>query len=156
MADQQKFVLRGLEKEDLAQAALVYGRAFEEPWAEAALLDLLKMKGAFGYCLTDAQEQSLAGFVLATSLFETAEILTIAVDPKHQGKGLALALMQAAEAFALQQEAEVMLLEVAEDNDPARRLYDKLGYQEISRRKGYYRRAGGVRVDAFNMSKALG
>ena len=39
-------------------------------------------------------------------------------------------------------------LEVAEDNDPARLMYAKLGFHETTRRKNYYKRSGGLCCDA--------
>lgn len=149
------YTLRGLEKGDLKQAAVIYGRAFEEPWGEAALLDLLRMKGAFGFAVVETSSQKLVAFVLSRSLFEEGEILTIAVDPSLQGKGLASALMQSAQSQAKSQGAEKMFLEVAADNKAAQALYAKLGYEELSRRKGYYKRAGGVRIDAYNLWASL-
>ncbi|WP_420548361.1 ribosomal protein S18-alanine N-acetyltransferase [Curvivirga sp.] len=152
---QSPYQLNVLQKTDLKEAANVYSHAFVEPWGEAALLDLLRMKGAFGYRVIDNASKKLVAFVLARSLFEEGEILTIAVDPLAQGKGLAFTLMQAAEAQSKAQGAEKMFLEVAADNKGAQRLYKKLGYEELSRRKGYYKRAGGIRVDAYNLWKKL-
>ncbi|MTI08604.1 ribosomal protein S18-alanine N-acetyltransferase [Curvivirga aplysinae] len=152
---QSPYQLSALQKTDLKEAANVYGRAFVEPWGEAALLELLRMKGAFGYRVTENGSKKLVAFVLARSLFEEAEILTIAVDPIVQGQGLAFTLMQAAEVQAKAQGAEKMFLEVAADNKQAQGLYFKLGYEELSRRKGYYKRVGGIRVDAYNLWKKL-
>jgi ribosomal-protein-alanine N-acetyltransferase len=44
-----------------------------------------------------------------------------------------------------------ILLEVRQDNEPARALYAKNGFTEISRRVGYYARFG----DAVVMEKKL-
>ncbi|MGO2536168.1 MAG: GNAT family N-acetyltransferase, partial [Brachybacterium tyrofermentans] len=51
--------------------------------------------------------------------------------------------------------AERLLLEVREDNDRARSFYARAGYQEIDRRKGYYR-IRGRRIDALVMQRDLG
>ena len=50
--------------------------------------------------------------------------------------------------------AEQLFLEVRVSNVPAQGLYRKLGFVEISRRKGYYPTNGG-REDAIVMQKAL-
>lgn len=47
-----------------------------------------------------------------------------------------------------------MLLEVREDNDRARSFYRRAGYQEIGRRRGYYR-IRGRSIDAIVMERAL-
>ncbi len=146
---------RPLKKTDLKTAAKIYEQAFDEPWGEAALLDLFSMKGGYGFMADIKLDGGLrpVGFVLARSLFEDAEILTIAVGPEHQGKGVALGLMSLSHQQAINMGAEKMFLEVAADNVAAQGLYDKLGYVELSIRKKYYRRAGGGRIDAYNLVK---
>jgi lipid A disaccharide synthetase len=49
-----------------------------------------------------------------------------------------------------------LLLDVAEDNTPARRLYVRLGFTEDGRRKGYYTAGRPAPVDALLMSRAIG
>lgn len=156
--DSPMYAYRKLVKTDLSSAAAIYAAAFDEPWGEAALLDLLRMQGAYGFIATykgSDVSPDTSGFVLARYLFEEAEILTIAVNPTSQGKGIAKELMAAAQKYASDKGAEKMFLEVAADNRAARSLYHKLGYEELSVRKGYYRRVGGKRIDAHNMSKTL-
>ena len=46
------------------------------------------------------------------------------------------------------QGAHAAVLEVAVDNAAARALYHQVGFAEVGRREAYYRRPGGVRVDA--------
>jgi ribosomal-protein-alanine N-acetyltransferase len=48
-----------------------------------------------------------------------------------------------------------MFLEVAAGNIAARALYDRAGYCECGRRKGYYQRPDATRDDAVVMEKAL-
>lgn len=151
-----QYQIRPLLKEDIKTAAVIFEAAFIEPWGEAALLDLLKGKGCFGYCVFDPlnTSQQILGFVLCRTLFENGEILTIAVHPEAQGRKLAQKLMQAVHNSALKREAEIMFLEVAVDNIAAIRVYEKLGYKVISTRKKYYRRPDGF-VDALNMQLNL-
>ena len=52
-------------------------------------------------------------------------------------------------------EARRLYLEVAASNAAALRLYQKLGFAEIGRRKGYYERPGSPPEDAINLSLAL-
>jgi ribosomal-protein-alanine N-acetyltransferase len=48
-----------------------------------------------------------------------------------------------------------MILEVAADNPAALRLYEKLGFQKISERKGYYVRPDGQPATALVMARPL-
>lgn len=68
----------------------------------------------------------------AFSTFAGAPILNIhdiAVDADHRGKGVAKALMQAAEAHANTIGAAKLTLEVLEGNTPARIAYEKYGFK---------------------------
>ena len=81
-----------------------------------------------------------------------ADVVTLAVDPAHWGRGAGTALLRAlVDAANLRGCAEV-LLEVREDNPRARRLYLRNGFTEVGIRRGYYQPSG---VDAVVMQKVL-
>jgi len=90
-----------------------------------------------------------AGVMLAG---DTADLHTIGSLQEHRGIGQALLgwCEQAARAGG----AERILLEVREDNDRARAFYRRAGYQEIGRRRGYYR-IRGRSIDALVMQREL-
>ncbi len=52
-------------------------------------------------------------------------------------------------------ESRRLYLEVAADNVAALMLYQRLGFEEIGRRRGYYERVGRPSEDAVNLSLAL-
>jgi ribosomal protein S18 acetylase RimI-like enzyme len=58
-----------------------------------------------------------------------AYVEALDVRPEHRRRGFALALMRAAEARALANDAAHVGLSVGVDNAPARALYRKLGYR---------------------------
>ena len=72
-------------------------------------------------------------------LMEEAHIATIASHPRWRGCGLAQWLMLALLEAALARGAERSTLEVRVGNLPARRLYEKLGYEVVGIRPRYYR-----------------
>ena len=47
------------------------------------------------------------------------------------------------------------MLEVRADNVPARRLYERHGFEEVSVRRRYYRQPDGPDVDAVVMRRRL-
>lgn len=95
------------------------------------------------------------GFAVGRIAGPEAELLTLAVAPEAQRRGLGRALVGAFEAAAAARGAEEALLEVAVTNDPAARLYAALGYRQLGRRRGYYARAGKTSVDARVLGKSL-
>jgi [ribosomal protein S18]-alanine N-acetyltransferase len=48
-----------------------------------------------------------------------------------------------------------VFLEVEENNQPARRLYERLGFTVTGRRERYYREAGGQELNALIMRRDL-
>ena len=85
-----------------------------------------------------APDGSLAAFVCVTRGLarDRAWIVTLGVSPSHQGRGLGAALMARAEARIGR---PCVRLTVRESNQPAIRLYQRIGYAVIERRPGYYR-----------------
>jgi [ribosomal protein S18]-alanine N-acetyltransferase len=72
-------------------------------------------------------------------LMDEAHIATIASHPDWRGCGLGQWLMLALIDAAMARGAASSTLEVRAGNLPARRLYEKLGYEVTGLRKNYYR-----------------
>ena len=140
-------ILRPALPEDAAAMAEVHASAFDAPWSEADIRQLLTSPGGFGLLAACAGEPA-AGFVLARVIAGEAEVLTLAVDPGHRRGQIGLALMSAAIHLACESGAAAMFLEVAADNAAAAALYARAGFAEAGRRRGYYRRPGAAAVDA--------
>jgi RimJ/RimL family protein N-acetyltransferase len=81
----------------------------------------------------------------------------VGVDVRRaaRGRGVGTALMLAAEAWARERGVRKICLEVFVDNEPARRLYRKLGYIEEGVRRAQYLRPAGDLVDAVIMAKRV-
>ena len=123
-------------------AAFVQGR----PWSAAEFRDLLDAAHSHTSCHAH-------GFALWRAIAGEAELLTIAVHPDQQGRGIGADLMRDWMRAAASQ-ADTAFLEVAADNGPARALYDRFGFAVVARRPGYYGR-GDTRTDALVMRAPL-
>lgn len=84
----------------------------------------------------------------------TAELLMIAVDPEHQGRGLGGALLASVEEALRARGGRLLLVQTAGTADfaPARAFYSRHGYLETARVDDYY--APGVPMVMF--CKSLG
>lgn len=80
-----------------------------------------------GYCL-----------VLMNAATRLARIYSIAVAPEARGHGSAELLVRQAEMEAAEAGRIIMRLEVREDNVPAIRLYQRLGYRQFGTYRDYY------------------
>jgi ribosomal-protein-alanine N-acetyltransferase len=86
-------------------------------------------------CWVAEHEGVIAGFLVSRATAPPErEILNLAVAPRFRRSGAATLLLQQELKSAAN-----LFLEVRESNQAARNLYKKLGFQEIARRKAYYR-----------------
>lgn len=108
----------------------------------------LETPGVFGF-IGENETGEPVGFGLFRASGDEGEVITIATRPSHRGQGIAKALMQNAMAKAQMSGVVEMFLEVAVDNAAALRLYQRLGFEDAGRRKDYYKRPDGSRVDAL-------
>lgn len=141
----------GLDPTRLARLAETHRAAFaptSREWSGDEIADLARA----GLLLADDVDR---GFALFSVAADEAELLTIAVHPDHRRCGLARDLLTSAERMLRADGALRIYLEVAADNPPAIALYEALQYQISGRRKLYYRRAAGDRIDAVVMAKDL-
>ena len=74
----------------------------------------------------------------------------MAVAEKYRRNGVAEALMKEMEERGRQKDVTIFFLEVRESNDAARRLYEKMGYEQIGVRKNFYEKPA---ENAIIMSK---
>jgi len=81
----------------------------------------------------------VAGFVVASVVVPQAELESIVVAAAAQGQGIGAVLLAALMGeLRLSRVAEVSL-ELRESNRMAGRLYERAGFREVGRRRGYYR-----------------
>ncbi len=100
--------------------------------------------------LTDAD--GILGYAGLDHGGDVADVMTVAVAPRRQGRGIGGRLLDELERRARSRGAASVLLEVRADNDAARRLYARAGYELLSTRRRYYQPGD---VDALVMRKLL-
>lgn len=118
------------------------------PWKPEEFSSLLARKHVY-------LVSSEAGFAIGRAVAGEVELLTLAVAPFARRSGHGRALMSLFEKRALEHESTESFLEVAADNTAAVALYESLNYHESGRRKKYYTRPDGTRLDALVLRKQL-
>ena len=88
--------------------------------------------------LITEDETGVQGFIIGRALDEEWEIENLAIAGPARRKGLGTRLLGEFLDWARSRGALSVFLEVRESNLAARRLYEKLGFLEGSRRKRYY------------------
>ncbi len=128
---------------------------FEQAWSAVTFRRLMDHHGTFALVARFPSDCSDAcGFAVVRVIAEQCELLTLGVPDASRCRGVATRLMIAACDRAAHAGAVEMMLEVAEDNAAARRLYDKFAFHPVGRRTRYYARGTGA-ADAITMKKSL-
>ncbi|QYK43477.1 MAG: GNAT family N-acetyltransferase [Paracoccaceae bacterium] len=134
--------------------AALHARAFAvpRPWSAEEIGGVLAGAGAF-LILDDGAPP--AGFLIGRVLAGEAELLTLAVEPAAQGRGIGGRLVARFVERAAALGAVRAFLEVAADNAAARAAYVRAGFAQAGRRRGYYAMPGRAAVDALVMARDL-
>ena len=136
MSGPETIIIRPMSESDLDVVLTIEQASFPAPWRREHFLHELGAPHAFPFVA--AADGEVAGYVCLMSLFEEAQILDIAVDPRQRGRGIARMLMEHAFRVARMQGAEFMALEVRASNMAAITLYERLGFVRTGVRRGYY------------------
>jgi ribosomal-protein-alanine N-acetyltransferase len=123
-----------------------------EAWSIDSYRDELADKRYRYYLTARGEDGGLLGWAGLHVLDETAQILTIGVVPSAQRRGIATQLMRAMYDEATRRGAHEMFLEVRIDNDAARAMYTREGFESVGMRRRYYDNG---RVDGITMRRVL-
>lgn len=133
-----------------------------DPWSGEAFWAELALADSRWYLVAEDGTGTVVGYAglgcLRRARGGDAEIMTVAVAPAAQGRGLGRLLVAALQAEAERRGAGRLLLEVRSTNAAARALYARAGFEQVGTRAGYYRSgpdAAGAGVDALVLRLAL-
>ncbi|MBE2898288.1 ribosomal protein S18-alanine N-acetyltransferase [Pasteurellaceae bacterium 20609_3] len=108
------------------------------------------------YCnLKITHQGHIAGFAICQVVLDEATLFNLAIAPEYQRQGLGKALLSALMESLRAQGVATLWLEVRQSNQRAQRLYDTLGFNEVSLRKNYYPTPDGGREHAVIMAAYL-
>jgi [ribosomal protein S18]-alanine N-acetyltransferase len=138
---------------DAAGIASLHAASFQRGWSEQEVESLLTDRQVIAHRATTGGK--LAGFILSRQASDEAEILSVAVARSRQGRGLARKLLNFHMRRLAGLGAQAVFLEVDEHNAAAIRLYERAGFQEVSRRPNYYPVAGAKAAAALVLRRDL-
>jgi len=135
------FLHRILEIEELS---------FPSPWSLNALRSEIENPVSHLWALK--MGGFLSGYICFWVIDSEIQLINLAVHPHDRGKGLGHYLLTRMIETGLSKGIQHIWLEVRPSNVVARKLYERLGFQEAYRRPGYY---PDTREDAIVMSLNL-
>ncbi len=110
-------------------------------WTESTIKDDLKTSKTVS--LYDGQMQANLAFISYRESTELIEIMALGVHPDFIGKGYMKTLLSELQSNS-REASKAILLEVHEENQPARELYNRMGFQKINFRPSYYQDGRGA------------
>lgn len=136
--------------EDLECIVEIEQRAYPVPWSREQLLAVFQQKVIRLKLLLD--EEIVIGYAFVSIVLDEGHLLHITVDPQYHGKRLGYYLLDAILKLGEKKKLATLFLEVRAGNEPARRLYDRIGFNQVGLRKGYYPCNINGREDAIVMA----
>ena len=133
------FAIGPAKVHDLASVAVIERTAFSDPWSLRSFREALD-SGSVYFACARSDAGSVLGYVVAWFVADQGEIANIAVAPDQRGRGVGRALLDAALGEAAARGIAAVFLEVRDSNQRARELYASRGFEEVGRRRRYYRR----------------
>jgi|LSQX01.1.fsa_nt_gb ribosomal-protein-alanine acetyltransferase len=132
-------IVRSAQRPDLEAICQIERAANMSPWTQGDFEDYLAGGMDGPIVLVCCRESSYPdAFAVGREISDEFEILSIAVAPEEQGKGVGLILMMSLLRWAKSRGIARWILEVREGNTVARKLYASCGFFETGKRHGYY------------------
>ena len=128
-------MIRSMQSVDLEAVLTNERRSYTHPWNQGIFEDCLSSGHG---CWVLEVEGCLIGHGIISVGAGEAHLLNVCIHPDHQGKGYGRFLVEHLISQAKGRAATSMFLEVRSSNQVAYQLYEKLGFNEVGVRQGYY------------------
>jgi ribosomal-protein-alanine N-acetyltransferase len=128
--------IRVLELGDLSAIEAIEQKAYPTPWSRSMFASELAKPTSI--CLGAFEGRELVGYVINSRYVDAWHVMNVAVDPEHQRRGVATALLERLFELTRDDERRGYTLEVRVSNEDAIGLYEKLGFEPRGIRRGYY------------------
>lgn len=147
------FSFEPMQLEDLEQVMVIENSVYPHPWTRGNFLDSL-YSGYENWVLREPSFQ-LAGYFLVMLMVDEVHLLNISVRSDLHGQGVGRKMLDRVVSIARKNTMSSVLLEVRPSNLRALAVYERYGFIQIGKRKGYYPAANNMREDAIVMRLCL-
>jgi ribosomal-protein-alanine N-acetyltransferase len=132
-----------LGEDDLDQLMEIENYSFPTPWKRGMYeQDLRTNDHSRFYCIKHADTCELAAYIGSWFIFEEAHVGTIATKREYRGLRLAEQMLAYTALNAINEGKAYIILEVRVSNLAAIRLYERLAFEQVGLRRGYYTDTG--------------
>lgn len=128
--------IRLMTKEDIEQVSELEKAAFSMPWSKEGLEKSFLRQGSI--YIVACEDNVIVGYCGLWNIVNEGNINNVAVAQNYRGRHIAFEMLKKLMELGNQQKIEAYTLEVRMSNQPAIRLYHKLGFKIEGLRKNYY------------------
>ena len=125
-----------MNEHHVPQIALLERECFADPWSQQSIAS--ELHNPLSLWLVAQEGQTLLGYVGSQTCLDETDMMNIAVHPDFRRQGVARALILALIGELKKRGSRCLTLEVRASNDPARALYESLGFVLVGTRRNYY------------------
>ncbi|MEG9546359.1 ribosomal protein S18-alanine N-acetyltransferase [Mannheimia sp. HC-2023] len=145
-------MIEEIQQADFERLFEIEQKAHLVPWSKGTLLN---NQGEKYLNLKLVENGEIVAFAISQVVLDEATLFNIAVDPNFQGKGFGKRLLSELILQLQKRGIATLWLEVRESNLAAQKLYDSLGFNEVTVRKNYYPTPEGGKENAVVMALYL-
>jgi ribosomal-protein-alanine N-acetyltransferase len=133
--------VRAASLADVDRVSEIEKDAFSDPWSRASFERLVAENDPrVLFDVACFEDGTVVGYLVAWFIMDEGEIANLAVAHGARSRGVGTLLLDTAITAARRREVGTIYLEVRDSNAAARALYASHGFQELGRRRRYYRR----------------
>lgn len=122
--------------EDVEEVASIEKDIFSRPWSANAFKDSLEVPGTI--YMVAVKDGYIAGYCGIYTVMNEGNITNVAVKEEYRRLGIAKMLIENIIKRAKSNNVNKVMLEVRESNEPAQKLYTKMGFKAVTIRKNFY------------------
>lgn len=142
--------IKSLSKEHIPQLTEIEEYCFADPWSSNAFE--YELTNPLSVWLVAMDGELVVGYIGSQTVLDESDIMNVAIRPEYRRNGIGHSLIMELISFLKEKGVCSLSLEVRKSNEPAIRLYTKLGFTQVGLRPNYYRHP---KEDAIIMRKEL-
>ena len=131
-------IIRALRPRDLPAIEEIERASYATPWSRTMFAGELSKAASVCLGAFDEESRDLVGYLVVSRYVDAWHVMNIAVRPELRRGGIATALLEQLFELTSGDGRRGYTLEVRVSNEPAIKLYERLGFQARGIRRGYY------------------
>ena len=131
-------IITNMREGHVSQVAALEKLCFgTEAWSEKSVAS--ELTNPLSLWLVAEEAGEVLGYIGSQTVLDETDMMNVAVHPDFRGRGIATGLILGLVEELRKKGSHALMLEVRASNETAIRVYRRLEFAEVGRRKNYYR-----------------